>query len=244
MLGDFAVYRGAREIDHASWGRPLVARLVRFLLVHRASAVAEDVLFDAFWPDMTAQAARRNLSVTLSLARKALDVPGAAASVVATENRRHRLQLRMGDHVDAEEFEAAAAAALAEAGPGRLALLERAAALWTGTPLPEERYADWSVAWRARLIARYSHVLRSLNDHYAAEGRSDDAVRVACERVQLDPLDEGAQRELITSYARAGSRSHALQQFADCRCALADELGIEPSPATVDLHERVRAGVL
>ena len=31
--------------------------------------------------------------------------------------------------------------------------LERAAALWTGEPLPEDRYAAWSFAWRERLAA-------------------------------------------------------------------------------------------
>jgi DNA-binding SARP family transcriptional activator len=242
LLGGFGVRRASWELDHACWGRPLVARLVRFLLVHRDAPVIEDVLFETFWPDKEPGAARRNLAVALSLARKALDVPGQAESVIHTDGRMHRLALRPTDHVDADEFEAAATAALAATGPPARPLLEHAEALWTGDPLPEERYADWTFAWRERLTDRYTHALAALTQSYATAGRTEDAIRLARKSVELDPLNEAAQRELIASYARAGRRNHALRQFLSCRRALVDELGIEPSQATVDLHARVLAG--
>jgi DNA-binding SARP family transcriptional activator len=155
----------------------------------------------------------------------------------------HRLRLRPADRVDSDDFEEAASAALdAEATPDAVPMLERADALWTGTPLPEELYAPWSFAWRERLSDRYTHVLAALSQRYAAAGRTDDATRLARKWVQLDPLNEAAQRELIADYARAGRRNHALRQFLACRRALVDELGIEPSTATVALQERILAG--
>lgn len=242
LLGSFAVRRATWELDAASWGRPLVARLVRFLLVHRAGATPESRLFEAFWPDMAPDAARRNLAVALSLARKALDVPGAQDSVIQSEGRAHQLRLLPVDRVDAEDFEAAAAAALGAAGAQVEPLLERAEALWSGLPLPEELFADWSVAWRERLTDRYTHVLAALTRTYADAGRTEDALRLAGKLVELDPLNEAAQRALIASYARAGRRNHALRQFLACRRVLVDELGVEPSAATARLHERVLAG--
>ena len=62
------------------------------------------------------------------------------------------------DSVDCAEFEAAAAAALADRGAGAPSLA-RAAELWTGEPAPEDRYAAWSFAWRERLVETYASVL-------------------------------------------------------------------------------------
>jgi DNA-binding SARP family transcriptional activator len=131
-----------------------------------------------------------------------------------------------------------------DGGPGAVAMLERAERLWTGSPMPEERYAPWTFAWRERLNDRYTQVLAALSQTYAAAGRGDDAIRLARTWVELDPVNEAAQRELITGLARAGRRNQALRQFLACRRALVDELGIEPSATTVALQERVLAGAL
>jgi DNA-binding SARP family transcriptional activator len=242
LLGGFQARRATLQLDKHSWGRPLVARLVRFLLVHRETAVPEDLLFDAFWRDMDPAAARRNLTVALSLARKALDVPGAAESVIHAEGRTHHLRLCPADRVDSDEFEAAAAVGLGAAGPQAVAALERAEAIWAGDPLPEDRYADWTFAWRERLIDRYAHVLASLTRAYTDAERTEDAIRLARKYVELDPLNEDAQRELMASYARGGRCAHALRQFLACRRALVEQLGIEPSQQTASLQAQILAG--
>ena len=242
LHGTFAVKRATWTLGDGVWGRPLVARLVRFLLVHRTASTPEDELFAAFWPGKDPSAARRNLAVATSLARKALDLPGSMDSTIHAEGRTIQLRLRPADRVDTEAFEAAAAAALAISGPDAVAPLERAEALWGGEPLPEERYADWTFAWRERLTDRYTHVLTALTRAYTVAGRHEDALRLARKSVELDPLDESAQRELIAGLARAGRRDHALRQFLSCRRALVDALGIEPSEATRRLQEHVLAG--
>jgi len=242
LLGTFAVRRAAWTLDDAVWGRPLAARLVRFLLVHRESSVPEDELFEAFWPGKDPSAARRNLAVAMSLARQALDLPGSQESVIHTDGRAHQLRLRPADRVDTDAFESAAAAALAMSGPDAVAPLERAEALWGGEPLPEERYAAWTFGWRERLTDRYTHVLTALTRAYTLAGQGEDALRMARKWVELDPLNESAQRELIAGYSRAGRRDHALRQFLSCRRALVEGLGIEPSEATRRLQEQVLAG--
>jgi DNA-binding SARP family transcriptional activator len=242
VLGGFHVQRGGWELDDASWGRPLVGRLTRFLLIHRATPVPHDVLFETFWRDKDPAAARRNLCVAVSLARKALDAPDGADSVIQTHGRSYQLRLRPGDVVDSDEFEAAAAIALAASGPVRRSLLEDAEALWSGAPLPEDRYAEWTFEWRERLSDRYAHVIASLIRSHARAGQTEDAMRLARKYVALDPLNEAAQQELMTSYARAGRRHDALRQFLACRRALVDQLGIEPCEETTRLQQRILAG--
>jgi DNA-binding SARP family transcriptional activator len=220
----------------------MAARIVRFLLIQGPGGVPEDALFDAFWSDRDADAARQQLTVALSRARKVLDLPDAEQSVIEAKERTFRLRLRERDSVDAYEFEDAAAAALDNRGPGRRAALEAAAQLWTGEPIPEDRYAEWLTAWAGRLVHTYSQVLTALVESYVAAGDHHDAIRAGTRLLELDPLNEHAHRELMLAYARSGRTSQALRQFLECRRALVTELGVEPSAETSHLQARVLAG--
>ena len=242
VLGGFSLGRGSWQVPEAAFGRPIAARALRFMLVHRDTLLSEDVLFEAFWADKPPQAARRNLAVTLSLMRRVLDPPGAERSVIETTGRAYRLRLRERDSVDSDAFELAADAALADHGPSARGLLERAERLWTGEPLPEDRYAEWSAAWREELVDRYLEVLGALARHYGRSADHADAIRTARKCVHIDPLNETWQRELIAAYARAGRTSHALRQYLECRRALVDALGVEPAAETSRLQARILAG--
>jgi ATP/maltotriose-dependent transcriptional regulator MalT/DNA-binding SARP family transcriptional activator len=242
MLGDFAVRRGSWLASESDWARPIDARLVRFLVVHAGESVPEDVIFEALWPDRPATSARRSLQVSVSRARGVLDPPGAAASVIEGGERSYRLALGDGASVDADRFLAAADRALAASDSDPLPLLDHARSLWSGEPLPEERYSDWAASYRERLVDRYLAVLGGLCDLHERAGEHFEAAQVARELVDLDPLNEHGHRALMTAYARTGRRGHALRQFLECRRALVDSLGIEPAEATASLQARILAG--
>jgi DNA-binding SARP family transcriptional activator len=242
LLGGFALRRGSFTVTEEAWERRVAQRLVRILLVRRDAPVPEDVLFEAFWPDKAADAARRGLQVAVSSARAVLDPPGAERTTIEVLERSYRLRLRPGDSVDVDEFERAAQAALAAGGPDRLALLEVAAARWAGEPLPEDRYEDWAIAWRERLLDLYGQVLGALSDGHARAGDHARAIEASRKAVEVDPLDEAAHRRLMLSYARSGRRGHALRQFLACRRALVDGLGVEPAEETAALQRRILAG--
>lgn len=180
--------------------------------------------------------------MAVSRARKVLDLPGTEGSVIDAKERTYRLRLRERDSVDSADFRQAAAAALDEQGAGRRAALERAAALWTGEPLPEDRYAAWSFTWRERLAETYSHVLNALVATYERSGDHHDALRAAKALLEVDALNEAAHRRLMLAYARTGRTSHALRQYLECRRALVTELGVEPSAETSELQARILAG--
>jgi ATP/maltotriose-dependent transcriptional regulator MalT/DNA-binding SARP family transcriptional activator len=241
LLGGFSVRRGAWVVDERSWGRPIAARLVRYLLVHAGTRVAEEVLLETFWPDLSVDGARRSLQVAASRVRAALDDPGASHSVLVVADGTYRLELDPTDTVDSGEFEAAATAALATDPPQRGAL-EHAAALWTGEPLPEERYEDWATTWREHLVDRYAVVLTELTAACERDRDHAGAVDAARRLVELDPFDEAAHRELMVAYARAGRRAAALRQYLECRQVLIDGIGLEPGAASSRLQARILAG--
>jgi ATP/maltotriose-dependent transcriptional regulator MalT/DNA-binding SARP family transcriptional activator len=242
LLGGFRVRRAGWEIDQAGWGRPMAARVVRFLLIQGDIAVPEDALFEAFWADRPADAARQHLAVAVSRARKVLDLPGAEQSAIELRERTYRVRLRPRDSVDAVQFEAAASAALADRGDQRLALLEHADELWTGKPLPEDRYAEWASAWCERLVQTHSYLLSALIDAYARSGAHDLVIRTGRRLLDQDACNEAAHRSLMMAYARTGRTSHALRQYLECRRALVVELGVEPSAETSGLQGRILAG--
>ena len=241
LLGRFKFGRGDWTAAESDWGRPLAARIVRLLLVRRPRAVSEDAFFEAFWPGKDPGAARRNLHVNLSHARALLDLPDAAASAIESTAAGYRLRLGAKDRIDADAFEEIAARALAESGSARRPLLEQAASSWGGEPLPEERYADWAVAWREQLTDRYMQVLDALIEARQQAGDVAGAIAAARELLAQDPLNESAHRRLIDAYARAGRTGHALRQFLECRRLLVEELGVEPSGETRALHARILA---
>ena len=242
LLGQFAVWRGAWSAGEGAWGRPVDARLVRFLLVRLGRPVSEDEVFEALWPGLPGSSARRSLQVAASRARRVLDPPGAKRSVIESTNHAYRLALGERDTVDAEEFRAAAEIALAGRGHERRRLLERACSLWAGEPLSEERYTDWATAYRESLVDRYSAVLTALVEQHERDGDHGGATDTARQLVELDPLNEGAHRALMAAYARAGRTGHALRQYLECRRTLVETLGIEPAQATSRLQARVLAG--
>ena len=241
-LGRFEVRRGTWTIDSPAWGRPMAAKLFRLLLVQHGEGVHEDLIFEAFWPDSPASAARKSLQVTLTRARAALDLPGTDHSTIEVHDHTYRLALAEQDFLDAEQFDAAARRALAERGARRRERLEAAAALWHGDPLPEDRYEDWAAAWRERMTDRHLEVMTALMEESAAHDDQPAAVRAGRTLLDLDPLNEHAHRELMRAYARSGRRSEALKQYLECRRRLSEDLGVEPARETADVHARILAG--
>jgi DNA-binding SARP family transcriptional activator len=241
LLGGFGLRRGSWQVEDTAWDRRVAQRLVRYLLVHRGRAVPDDLLLEAFWSDTPTDRARRSLQVAVSCARAVLDLPDIPSVIEAAE-RTLRMSLRKRDSVDVDRFEQAARVALTASDGDRRQLLEHTAALWTGEPLPEERYADWTIPWRDALEVRYAEVLSALVRSCHAEEDHVAATQAARRLVELDPLNEAAQRDLMICYARSGRRAHALRQYLECRRLLIDELGIEPAREITELQQRILAG--
>jgi CSLREA domain-containing protein len=65
---------------------------------------------------------------------------------------------------------------------------------------------------------------------------------MAQRQVALDPYWEEGQRTLMRLLADAGQRNAALSQYEELRELLADELAVEPEPATTALCEEIRSG--
>ena len=80
----------------------------------------------------------------------------------------------------------------------------------------------------------------ALADAHARQGRAADDVALLEELAARDPLRESVAVQLVRALYAAGRQADALAAYDRCRGALADELGVEPTPAL----RQVRAAVL
>lgn len=107
-------------------------------------------------------------------------------------------------------------------------------------------FEEWLRVERDELRSRMIEALRQIIPQYISipQETYSKALHHASKLIQFDPLNEEAHRQFMVLLARDGRRKEALQHFEVCRSLLEQELGIQPSPETVQLREEIeRASV-
>jgi DNA-binding SARP family transcriptional activator len=208
-------------------GQRKTLALLAFLALE--GEVGRERLFSVFWEDYDEETARRNLRRELHRLREA----GLRDHL---EARADRLQLRDLLPTDVHRFEAAV----------RDGDVERALELHRGELLTDvrvestPRFEAWLEGWRGRLAAQLRRVQLELAEHLETRGDWQRALSLHQAILQSDPLQEEQHREVMRLQLRLGQREAALRQFEQCKTMLADELGLEPLPATVQLAQQIR----
>jgi DNA-binding SARP family transcriptional activator len=230
LLGPVEVREGARVV-------PLPRRQQRVLLAALALRVGEVVSTDRLvadlWGERAPASATGSLQNTVSALRKAL-----GRDIVVTQAPGYRLALEP-ESVDAHRFERLLAAARTSDDANRTALLHEALALWRGPAL-----ADLDEEHFARLEAARLDELRvaALEERIDAElglGRHGALVGELETLVAAHPLRERLRGQLMLTLYRCGRQAEALEVYSAARLALADELGLDPSPELQELERKV-----
>ncbi|MET7403795.1 BTAD domain-containing putative transcriptional regulator [Dactylosporangium sp. NPDC005572] len=218
-------------------GRPLAelasvkaAALLCYLAV-TGTAHPRTALAGLLWSDLPEAAARANLRLVLTKLRRV--VPGRLRI------SRHTVAPD-GPPVWVDALEVARAAADADDGDLLAAVrLCRGEFLdgfeVPGAPVFDEWVAGRRAVARADMLAVVDRAVRRARDG----GDAAAGVEVARRMLELSPLDEEAHRALMWFLALGGRRSAALAQYETCRYLLREELGAEPSAATVALRDEI-----
>jgi YVTN family beta-propeller protein len=118
-------------------------------------------------------------------------------------------------------------------------LLSEALALWRGEPLADLAYDRFAQLEIGRLEELRPTVLEERIEADLALGRHADLVSELEELVGRYPLRERLRGELMLALYRCDRQAEALQVFQVGHRALADELGLEPSPALQALQRAI-----
>jgi len=220
-----------------SLGGPQQRRVLAAFLIEAGVVVSADRLVEAVWPDGSApEGARRTAMSYVSRLRTAI-----GAERLVTRDNGYVLVLD-GASYDAAEFESLLAEARQVVGPDAVAAYDAALALWTG-----RAFGDDGDEWWLRPVAARLDELRLLAQEERAErliecGRQAEAV-IDLEQLVIDqPLRERFVDLLMRALYLSGRQAEALRAFRRCRDYLAEETGLPPSDALVDLEARITIG--
>ncbi|MCV2488682.1 winged helix-turn-helix domain-containing protein [Geodermatophilus sp. YIM 151500] len=199
-------------------------------------------LVDALWPAEAPESGRQALHSHVFRLRGHL---GPAAERLETGHEGYRLVLRDGD-LDLARARALLAAARAAEGrdpASALTLLQEAHALWHGPVLPDLTDVE-PVAVAAEACRRlHGEVTDALVAAAIAAGRAGEVLGLAGESLADDPLREPAVLLLMRALAACGQAPEALRAGREYRRRLAEETGLDPSPALADVERDIAGGV-
>ncbi|MFI1563173.1 BTAD domain-containing putative transcriptional regulator, partial [Streptomyces sp. NPDC020490] len=207
--------------------------LLAALALRPGQVVPRTSLVDWIWGEHPPADATNALQRLVSRLRKALP-----DGVVEGHPAGYRLAVDP-DAVDAVRFER-----LLSTGPGaedasrRVRLLREALGLWRGAALQDVGLHDSAAcgAAAARLEELRLTALEERYDAEAALGQAADTVTELSDLVAAHPLRERLVAALMRALAAAGRDSEALLVYQRAREALADALGVDPSPDLAELH--------
>ena len=237
-LGGLTVSDNDEEV---SIGGPRQRRLVAMLLIHRNAVVSVDRLAEAVFAGAPTPAASTTLRSYVARIRRVVDGNGSAAEVV-TQAPGYMLRLSE-DAFDVARFERLVADAGSRLGRGDAAgassVAREALALWGGEAYAEFADEDWVRAEAQRLEELRLVAQECLVEAELACGRAAAIIPEIESLVGEHELREAFRAQLMMALYRTGRQADALRVLRDYRHVLRDELGLEPSPALVELERRV-----
>src|SRR5918993_2195206 len=233
VLGDPCLRIGGHERPFPA-GRP--GRLLASLLVARGRVLTDDRLIDEVWGEDLPVDARAALHTTVGRARRALGPEGTRIGRTAAG---YRLDLS-GVHIDADRFAPALARAHAFEDIGRLAAYDEALALWRGSPWAGLS-DDVARGEALRLEENYLSAREERAELLLTLDRPREAADDLRQLVAEHPLRDRPTLLLMRALHRQGASAEALTVYAAHRNALADELGLDPSPELDEAHQDILA---
>lgn len=238
------VHDGARIEDRA-FGGPQPRLVAAMLLVDRDRAWAPEQLAAQLWPSGRPERWRPAVRGLVSRLRALLAEVGVEGEVVTSRSGHYHVELvdLAVDLEIAHEEVVRAARALAN---GRLAVADDLAARARAVlsrPILAGVDAPWVEELRRVVGPDHVESLLVLGRARRGQGRWAAARSAVTEALGQAPFREDAWRDLMGLEAASGNVATALQVYEDCRRQLADELGVDPSPATQDLHTAILRGV-
>ncbi|WP_189669554.1 BTAD domain-containing putative transcriptional regulator [Promicromonospora soli] len=236
MIGPFEVRLDDGVVADVPGAR-LRALLVA-LALNPGRAVQKATLVDWIWGEHPPSDAANALQRLVSRLRKVL--PDGS---IEGQPSGYRLRVEP-DAVDAVRFERLVGKARADDGPRRVQLLRDALALWRGAAM-QDIDLEGSAAFDAAVTRLDRLRLSVMEDRFDAEialGHGADLVPELTDLVAAHPVRERLVAALMRSLAATGRDTDALLLYQRTREALADALGVDPSPELSALHVALLRG--
>ena len=238
ILGPLEVIHGGRPVPVGGSRERAVLAL---LLASANRVVSADRVAEDLWGGEPPARAAHSLHVFVSRLRKALREAGGDG-IVVTQAPGYLAQVP-AESLDAARFEALVTTARQHSSEGRAdraaATLREALALWRGPPLADVAEGPIVRAEAARLEEARLAATEERVEADLACGRHAELVAELETLTREHPLRERMWGQRILALYRSGRQVEALRTYQDLRRFLAEEFGLEPSPATASLETAI-----
>lgn len=241
VLGPLAAWNDRGE-PVAIPGRK-VRVLLADLLVHEGRVVSADRLVHDLWDQTPPADPVAALHVRVSQLRRALEsVEPGGRDLVVSRSPGYALRA-LPSSVDALRFaELLDRARAADEARTRAGLLTEALGLWRGPVLADFTDQAFAEAPAARWEERRLTAVETWAEARLELGEHRELIPELAEAVAGQPYRERLRVAHMRALHRSGRTGEALANFQELRRLLADELGIDPSPAVERVHRAILAG--
>ena len=236
VLGPLRLLVDGSAVDVAGPKRRAVLAL---LALAEGRTVTVDLLVDALWPSGAPESGRQAVHTHVSRLRGHL---GPAAARLQTTRDGYRLELA-GDDLDITQARSLLGRARREPA-GALAALRAAHALWRGRMLADLLDVEPVATAVAGCAQLHREVTDALVGCAIEAGQAERVAALAAESLADDPLREPAVLLQMRALAATGRAAEALRTGREYRHRLADETGLDPSPALGALERDIAGGVI
>jgi LuxR family maltose regulon positive regulatory protein len=247
-LGGFRVRRDRTLVRDAEWKSKRAKTLVKMLAAQDSQSMPREQAMEWLWPDSKPADLRMTFNSLLHRVRKVLEPePGAGKDIFCTYADSDVVALnRDWVWTDVGQFLSHLdAARRLKANQNRQEMIleyEKAAALYEGDFLPEDRYSDWAIPMRDQLRVLYLGALADAAALAEASGDRSAALKFHEQLFFADPCNEKSCCWLMMRYQSEGRRNDAIRSYERCELALQRDLELEPEKTTKQLYRSILGG--
>ena len=231
LLGPVSAETGGAELTLGGLKQRAVFAL---LALNAGRVVSMDRLVDELWRDEPPSRATLSLQSYMSRLRRLL----AGAAQIVTRPPGWTIDLDPDD-VDVTRFVSLVSHARKLPPAEAVPVLRAALALWQGEALADLQAISFARDEATRLGELRLSATGLLLDAMLAIGQSDGVIAEARQFVAANPYHEHGWQSLMLALYRAGRQSEAVAAAAELRRLLVDDLGLDPSPETRELEQRI-----
>ncbi|HKS45793.1 MAG TPA: BTAD domain-containing putative transcriptional regulator [Amycolatopsis sp.] len=233
LLGDIEARVDGRLVE---LGHLRQRSVVVILLVEANRIVPADQLVERVWAGRPPQRARDTLYGYVHRLRKALAVMTGVNILRQPGGYLISVDEAM---IDVHRFrELVRQARATDDDSDAMALFDEALALWRGDPFAGVD-TPWLNGVRDVLGKERFAAELDFTDLRLEHGQHTELVPALVSRASVHQWDERLAAQLMLALYRSGRQADALAHYEQTRTRLAEELGLDPSPALRQLHQRI-----
>jgi len=243
-LGQFRVSRNGEPIAFTGKAQRRPLDLLKVVIAYGGRDVSEERVVEALWPRIDGDSAHRSFATTLHRLRKLLGEEKALqlsdgkltldgryiwADTWALDQIASRINSLLHSNAEDNSLDNEAATQLCNQ------LMDR----YAGPFLASEAEHSWALQLRDRLRQRFVRAAADLARYWHVSGNAERAIDLLEQAIERDYASESIYRNLMECYASLGRHAEAADTYSRCRKMLTATLGVDPSPETTALYEKL-----